>query len=317
MIAAFKEKTMERTAETPAAAKPDATGEVVGVGGFIEDSNEAASKADAQVNLLDTGTTGVSDVGAGHDSIEKAADGDGDDSGFNTDKTTDGSGPTLTWTLDEGGKAERSTEPVTTKPFPSGEGTLSEQKAAARLAYDAEPFPSEGALAEGEGSAKGGEKPKDPSVQPSDRVDLLKPVTTPEGNNSGPTVTWTGTDGNGVERQQDPVTNETLVGDEGVKPVKSSAISSHVVKAMKLADLEIDLGLANKDDKYNRLTELGEISEAEVETQLNTLSKVKTAGLRKAPAVGGRLAGRMPTLSRMASVEPVEHVATPDESLFF
>jgi hypothetical protein len=72
---------------------------------------------------------------------------------------------------------------------------------------------------------------------------VTQSVTSPE-NNSGPTTTWSGTDGNGVTKQQDPTTRESISqGESGMHN------SSHIFTAFKLADLEIELGLTRRREE--------------------------------------------------------------------
>ena len=58
----------------PAVAKPDYHTDVTGTGGIADASNEAASKADAQVNVAEIG--GVSGVGTGDEKTVEVTQGD-------------------------------------------------------------------------------------------------------------------------------------------------------------------------------------------------------------------------------------------------
>lgn len=324
MIAAVEQKENEmstKLADTargddagsaPSAAKPDANVDVTGVGAVLDGSNEAASAADAQIETVGVGQTPVHGVEADeHQSLEGDAGFDG--AGFNTDKTTDDSGPTKTWTINYGDGSDVLTqhEPVTSEPFPASDEGV-KQSSQQRVALDAEQFPHKEDGGFGGGSANQGTQPADSVGNAQDRVNVLDASTTPS-NNSGPTKTWSGTDGNGVLRQQEPVTKDEFPpASEGVK--SSSMITSHVVKAMKLADLEIELGLANGADKYNRLSVLGSTDERIIDARLETLSQVKDAGLRRAP----KTASTLPSfrLASMASNETSSEVTVPDEALF-
>lgn len=248
------------------------TVDVTGKGGVLQDSNEEASRADRQENLPTAGK-------------------DSDDAGFNKDKTTQDSGKTRTF--------DNSNEPnsaVTQKAFPT---------AAQKQAWgDERAFPTEdGGLGEQSG-AKGGAEPADPVGKADERVDLLQRVNVD--NPQKGTDQWTGTDGNGVTRQQDPVTRETLEGADGVK-------KSSIVTLFKIADTEVELGLIQPEEKYERIAELEEASEAEIHATAKVLAKVKTAGLRKNAATKTGGVGRMPSLRspREASV-----VNDADEALF-
>jgi hypothetical protein len=126
------------------------------------------------------------------------------------------------------------------------------------------------------------------------------------------TKTWSGTDGNGVTKQLDPVTNvPTQSGG-----VKASGYVS--LAALKLAEAEVSLGIISEDDKFNRLAELGDTPEDQIVAEHRALAKVKTAGLTRTASKGG--AGRVPSFKRIASEEtpapqPVDD-ALLDSSLF-
>lgn len=140
-------------------------------------------------------------------------------------------------------------------------------------------------------AANHGTQPADPVGKAKDRID----VETPPHDRVGPdTQTWSGTSGNGVTRQQEPVTDKVFVGD--------GAKSGHVsLAALKLADTEVELGLIEKEDKYNRLAELDEQTEEEIAAAQAALSKVKTAGFSRTGGVG-----RLPSFKRIASEEAPE-----------
>lgn len=268
IIEATKGDTMStKTADGPTgpSAAPDARVDTTGVGGVIEPSNEQASKADAQIDVTGIGTTGVTDVSAeGTESLPTASEGS-DDSGFNTDKTTEDSGPTATYG-DSDGTEKAFTDEVTSESLEGNQNKGS----SVHTGYDAKPFYDQPGLSGG--SANKGTQPIDASGKADDRVDVLSPVTTPEKSTSGPTKTWSGTDGNAIYRQQDPVTSESIATD---------GFTSHIVASLKLADMEVDLDLLPKDEKYNRIAELEAKSDDELVAELNTLSRVRTAGLAK------------------------------------
>jgi len=247
-------------------ASPDARADVTGVGGVIEPSNEAASSADAQVDVLGVGSTGVTDVEAESTESLPTASESSDDSGFDATKTTDDSGPTATYG-DSDGTEKGFTDGVTTESLEGNQN----KDASVRHAYDAKPFYDQPGLSGG--SANQGTQPADAVGKAQDRVDVLSPTATPE-NNSGPTSQWTGTEGNAVERQQDPVTTE-------VSDMQFDGFTSHFVSGLKLADMEVDLGLIEKDAKYERLAELSAQTDEEIGAQMDMLSRVKTAGTKK------------------------------------
>ncbi len=277
--------------DTSADVRVDATG----VGGVIDSSNEAASDATgsrgqdgahAQVDVTGVGSTGVTDVGADStESLPTAAEGS-DDSGYNKDKTTEDSGPTATYG-DSDGTEKGFTDGVTNESLEGNQN----KDSAAHVGYDSKPFYDQPGLSGG--SANQGTEPVDAVGKAGERVDVLQPATTPEKSTSGPTTTWHGTDGapqgsSKVYKQQDPVTTE-------VSEVYHDGWTSHIVASLKLADLEVELGLTPKDEKYDRIAELEAWSGDNIGTRLDTLSQVKTAGMK-------RLASRQVKATRLPAL---------------
>lgn len=267
-----------RVAAEPAdpSGKPDKKVQTDGVGGVIEDTNEQASKADAQVNVEGKGATGPEESNAeatkpDEDDNLPTAGKDSDDAGFNKDKTVQDSGKTKTF--------DNSNEP----------GSAVTQKA----------FPTSAAV---EAGGKGAQ-PGDPVFKPDERVDVTKNGPTPSPIPG--TDQWTGTGGNGVTRQQEPVTRK-------VDP-NITVSSTKLFASFKLADTEVDLGLITPDEKYDRVAELDGETEEAIQARLDTLSKVKTAGLSKQTATPRTAsAHRVPSLQRTASSTPVEASLTDD-----
>lgn len=278
------------TADTRADKRVD----VNGVGGVMDGSAEQASKADAQVDV--EGTGGVQDASNAEASAPDrkeslpTADKDGDDSGFNKDKTTDDSGKTKTF--------DNSNEPgsaVTQQAFPT-----SHQKHAWG---DEGGFPKQDDDALGEtGGASQGAQPADPVGKADDRVDVLKRV--PTSNPQNGTDQWTGTDGNGVTKQQDPVTNEVY-----------APFTASVVQILKIADVEVELGILPVEQKYDRIAELESFPADAIKATAMVLSRVKTAGLKKSAATKQGGVGRIPSMGRSASV--VSSADGADEGLFW
>jgi hypothetical protein len=128
-----------------------------------------------------------------------------------------------------------------------------------------------------------GVQPIDPVATDSyKRVNVLEHTTSPE-NNSGATDTWSGTDGNGVLKQQDPVTHEDQEwGGVKVPDVKlhttESAIKARLIQAHRLVRAEIQLGLTTDEDEFNRLAEVETLDPQVVAATIQTLARVKTAG---------------------------------------
>jgi hypothetical protein len=257
-----KMSNQNKVAAEPAdpSGKPKAQVDVTGVGGVDEASAEAASKADARVDVLGTGgvleATNEEAAKPDHTESLTTANPDSDDSGFNKDKTTDDSGKT--------------------KTFPDGNnGVTKNAPAVTQKAF----------------AAKQGVDPVDAVGKADERVNVDEAVSYTNPNHV--TDQWTGTDGNGVNKQQNPVTNvPTQSGG-----VKASGFVS--LAALKLADAEIELGITSKDDKYNRLAALADVADAEIAAELRALAKVKTAGLSRTAAAGGT--SRLPSFKRIAS----------------
>lgn len=279
-------KTADAASGAPAVATPDKSVDTDGVGGVLDASNEEASKADAQVDVEAQGGTGVEGVAA--DSTESVDQGDEHSKNIEAIPTK---------TFDDGSSAvERQADPVGGEVFPpSEEGVKASSWQVTAL--DSEPYPSEdGGLAGG--NAVEGVQPADAVGTPDERVDVLDSVTTPE-NNSGPTTTWSGTDGNSVLRQQEPVTTETLEGSDIVN-LSPKGSSTHIFAAFKLADKEVKLGLISEDQKYDRVAELEDLSPEALQAEARVVDRVKTAGLSKGTP---KTAKRMPSLGRNSSVE--------------
>ncbi len=257
-------------------ASPDARVDATGVGGVIEPSNDAASKADAQVDVTSVGTTGVTDVDADKtESLPTASEGS-DDAGFDATKTTEDSGPTATYG-DSDGTEKGFTDGVTTDSLEGNQN----KDSSVRQAYDAKPFYDQPGLSGG--STVKGVQPVAESF--GERVDVLQPAATPE-NNSGPTSQWTGTEGNKVLRQQDPVTPESIA---------TEGFTSHIIAAIKLTDLETELGMIGPDEKYNRIADLDAQDDEQITAQLDMLSRVKTAATQKLAKQRTAGVARMPS----------------------
>jgi hypothetical protein len=149
-------------------------------------------------------------------------------------------------------------------------------------------------------------QPGDPVFKPDERVDVEKNGPTP--NPQEGTDQWTGTSGNGVTRQQDPVTRKVDPNIEG-KPGKSSA---KLFAAFRLADTEVELGMTPAEEKYDRVSELEGQSIDQIEAAFQTLARVKTAGLSKQAATTRTAATRVPSLQQRTASTTVESSATDD-----
>jgi hypothetical protein len=293
----------ERVAAEPVPeASPDKKVDVEGVGGVIEPSNEQASKADSQVDVEAIGGTGVESVSADQEGVNV-------DQGSETSKNIEEI-HTQTWGPSTGDSLGQH-DPVSQVAYPSDAGQGAGKWSAYHVSYDSDAYPSEdGGLAGG--STTKGVQPADPVGNAEDRVDVLQAVTSPE-NNSGPTSTWSGTDGNKVLRQQDPVTNESLEGSDIVDLHPRS--SSHIFAAVKLADLEIEVGLTEPEEKYERMAELERQSPEVVQSSLKYVEKIKT----KVAQRQAKVARRLPPMSGGVLSKTASNgnsPESPDESLF-
>ena len=294
----------------PAVAKPDYNTDVVGTGGVGGASNEDASKADAQVNVTDIG--GISGVGTGDEKTVEV--GQGDEHSKNIEAIhTDTFGPNEGDSL---GQHDPVTDVSSYQVFNSDSSTPLKQhepaaKASAWVVSDVR-----------------GTEPSDPIGKADDRISVTDDkgphaITTQD---SGPTKTWTGTEGNGVTRQQDPTTDVSFYEDQNSKEFHPTGVDSkdhafgdgndstaHIMSAFKLADTEIELGILDASQKYARVAELEKAAPAIVEASLAYANRVKTAGLKKS----ARTAKRLPSLVREASTAPVTTQADSDDSALF
>ena len=254
--------------------KADKQVDVDAVGGVIDASNEEASKPEGK-----HGEPGVTvDVegkgGVLQDSNEQAAKPD-EKQDVAKEVRTDDSGPTKTF--------DNSNEP---------ESAVTDKAVQA--------------------AAKGAQ-PTDPSGKPDERVDVEQEVNV-SWNGGDKTDQWTGTDGNGVTRQQDPVTNKPTQSGG----VKASAINSHIVSIFKLADAEVATGLTPEEKKYERIAELEELSPEEIQGQYEMLSRVKTAGFgkqRKTAATDPQGVGKVPSLQQKIASEETKPEPAADDVL--
>ena len=281
----------------PAVAKPDHNVNVTDAGGVGGASNEEASKADTQVDVAEIG--GVSGVGVGDEKTVEVAQGDEHSKNIEAIHTD-------TWHGNEGDSLGQES-PVSHDPFPASEDGV---KSSAWVVSDVK-----------------GTKPADPVGNPDERIEVshgdAHSITTQD---SGPTKTWTGTDGNGVTRQADPVDpqNESFYADQNSTENHPTGVtdndyafgdkSSHLMTAFKLADTEIELGLLDASQKYQRVAELEKAAPSIVEASLNYANRVKTAGLKKS----ARTARRLPSLVKGASTAAPESTqADSDDSALF
>lgn len=96
-----------------------------------------------------------------------------------------------------------------------------------------------------------------------------------------------------------------------------SKVESPVLAAIKLADLEVELGLNDAEMKYARVAELENEDLTIVQAKYETLSKIKEAGLTKKEASSMKLAS-FPSLKgvKESSVTSSTGGGVPDDAIF-
>ena len=237
---------------------------------------------DGRVNLMDAGGfLGDPESGTEHTNVEKEV--------HVTAPHTD------TWGNGEGDSLGQH-DPVTKKPFPNDDqGPILDAKT---------PYKSNVREA----------GPAFPDHDPK-TVDLMAPIAEPVGPN---TMTWSGDKGDSLG-QENPVggkdSNE-IGGPMGTPLSKGSR--AHLLLSMRIADVESEIGLINSDERWERGSELEDEEVNALEARLDTLSKLKMAGL-----LGGRPTKRVAatrslpigSMKRAASTRESAHEVTSSESM--
>lgn len=272
-----QEKNManeQRTAAEPVpAAKADKRVNVEGVGGVADGANNVdASKPEGAHSWESEGTT-VDVTGKGGVIQDSNAEASKPSAGTESvGMTSDNAG------FDKGKNPLGEGTPTKTFPNSNEPGSAVTDKAVQ--------------------AAKQGVKPiGGPDVQPQRRENVEEDGSIGVGPD---TDQWTGTGGNGVTKQQDPVTNVPTQSAGG----KASGLVS--LAALKLADAEVALGLLPESEKYKRLAELEGTTDIEIAAEHRALAKVKTAGLTRTASAGG--VSRLPSFKKIASDEPQAQV---------
>lgn len=132
------------------------------------------------------------------------------------------------------------------------------------------------------------------------QIDVEKPLNKEEVGE--PTKTW----GSDPFHITDPVTNEVGPGNT------VSAAKTHWMKALKVAETEIQLGLLPEEEKYDRIAILDGQSPEQVEAVGQTLAMVRKANLRKAKTMPKAPAG----LGAVTAAAKAPEVNDGDEALF-
>ena len=98
-------------------------------------------------------------------------------------------------------------------------------------------------------------------------------------------------------------------------PGKQSHESS-ILSAIKLADLEVELGLNDAEMKYARVAELENEDISIVQAKYETLSKIKEAGLMKREASSSKKLASFPSLKGVKESSVTSSGSLPDDALF-
>ena len=98
-------------------------------------------------------------------------------------------------------------------------------------------------------------------------------------------------------------------------PGKQSHESS-ILSAIKLADLEVELGLNDAEMKYARVAELENEDISIVQAKYETLSKIKEAGLMKREASSSKKLASFPSLKGVKESSVTSTGSLPDDALF-
>jgi hypothetical protein len=98
-------------------------------------------------------------------------------------------------------------------------------------------------------------------------------------------------------------------------PGKQSHESS-ILSAIKLADLEVELGLNDAEMKYARVAELENEDISIVQAKYETLSKIKEAGLMKREASSSMKLASFPSLKGVKESSVTSSGSFPDDALF-
>ena len=101
------------------------------------------------------------------------------------------------------------------------------------------------------------------------------------------------------------------------KSMGGKSKEAHLFDAMKLAKLEIELGLTSPENEFNRVAALGDTAHSDVALQYKILSNVKQAGLSKAASAESRKTSMtLPSMRQVEASAPTATTSTPDEAIF-
>lgn len=152
----------------------------------------------------------------------------------------------------------------------------------------------------GEGMDEGMEPPrmakKKKSVEyfNAENTALQVDVAAPIREEIGPDTKTFGSDAFHITQPVTQDGNGNDVGGPIGQAMSRSEIKSHIFRALKVAEVEVSLGLIPEEEKFDRAADLEDESSAELKVREETLATVKKANLSK-PATK-RVAGRVPSL---------------------
>lgn len=116
-------------------------------------------------------------------------------------------------------------------------------------------------------------------------------------------------------KHTEPVTKEDANSLGGPIGVAVASAKAQMLKAMQVAETEVNAGVREASTKFERIAELESKSEEVLDAMLETLANVKTAGLKKTASTTQQKTagvGRMPSFAKTASFD-IEAHAVADE----
>jgi hypothetical protein len=108
-------------------------------------------------------------------------------------------------------------------------------------------------------------------------------------------------------------------GTKGISEHHAAKAESSVLSALKLADLEVELGLNDAEMKYARVAELENEDPAIITAKYETLSKIKEAGLTSRKEASSKKLASFPSMKgiKESSVtSTASSSAVPDDAIF-
>jgi hypothetical protein len=155
------------------------------------------------------------------------------------------------------------------------------------------------------------------------QIDVEKPLG-PDGVVGEQTSTWSDNKANGRE-QANPVTNEVFPGIDVHKSnqfkeavtkeaTKLASAENHLLKAIRTADAERDLGMVERDNYWPRVEELDKETPEELKARLDSYAKIKSANIAAPKRVAKNLS--TPRLSQAPKTTNNEDTRVEDSAIF-